>query len=752
MRPRSSTGVVGLALVLLLLGSGCSRDGKVALAEQHIYAANTYLSEGKLAKALGELQQAAEIAPHHLPIYLQMGVAYSRGGQYAKAIQKFRYVLEHDPKNAKAYELWGATLLRQGRMAQAARRYEKAAELDPTQPQVFRQWGAVLVRLRRNAEAVRVLEKAAELKPDLPAEALANWGTALHHLGKHEEAIARYEEALELDPENFTAMNNLGLLLVRDPSERARKRGIRLLEGALKKRPGSPGTLHNLGWAYLETGRTQEAYALLQRALAATDAADPAYEERRNTLERAEAGLPRASARRDMPNVLLVVIDTLRADHLSSYGYSRKTSPHIDELASESVVFTNAVSQAPWTAASIASLLTGLYPSVHGLDGGIRWGAGQRTAGGKLPFAIQKTLSSTQLTLAEMLRRRGYRTAGFVSNVYVNSIFGFSLGFETYDDEHEDYSRDVGHAKRRGEDTNAHVFEWLDGKPQEPFFLLVHYNDCHWPYIPPEPHGREYVEGYTGSLTPENTGTVVEKQGKPITGLSQEDLQYIIGLYDGEIHYADENVGRLLERIEKAGFERELLTVLTADHGEEFLDHGSASHGYTLYEEQIHVPLIVRHPGHLKPRRVDAQVRLIDVLPTILALAGVELDAAARVQGTSLLPLLEGRTTQGVREAFSEATYVGAKKSLRSDTGKKLIYSFAGEGAMLFDLKSDPHERRNLLDEKPELAAPLQENLELWVQANQATRVALFGGEGPDQEIVLDAETQERLKALGYIQ
>jgi arylsulfatase A-like enzyme len=310
----------------------------------------------------------------------------------------------------------------------------------------------------------------------------------------------------------------------------------------------------------------------------------------------------------------------------------------------------------------------------------------------------------------------------------------------------------VSNAKRRGEDTNKYAFEWLEKKPQEPFFLLVHYNDPHWPYNPPPPFGQEYVKGYQGELTPSRTGAVVEQQGKPITNLSSEDLEYIIGLYDGEVAYTDSNVGRLLEKLRSVGFQRDFLTVVTSDHGEEFLDHGSASHGYTLYEEQIRVPLILNYPGRLGAAHIEAQVRLIDVLPTVLDLAGINGDLTEGLQGESLVPLMAGKKAAGPGDAYSEATYVGDRKAVRTEKGLKLILSFAGEKAMLFDLRSDPKEQMSLLEDDPSLGERLRENLSRWVQSNEVTRIALYGEDEPDQEVVLDAETQERLKALGYIQ
>jgi arylsulfatase A-like enzyme len=628
-----------------------------------------------------------------------------------------------------------------------------------TVPRALRHFDAGQSHLseNKNAEAlaqfeqsVLVLEQAVHQELELPADVLGNWGVALHHLGRSDEAKAKYEAALELDPEHYSANKELGQLLIRDASQDARARGIRLLRQALKNRPGNPGVLYNLGLAYLHEDRFLEAYNLIQRAIEATGSSAPTFKDQEKNLAAAKAGLPHTAATPDMPNVLMIIIDSLRADHLGSYGYARNTTPNLDSVARQGVRFENAISQAPWTAPSVASLFTGLYPSVHGLDGGISWGPGKETAGGNLPFAIQKALSSGQLTLAEALRQGGYRTAGFVSNVYVNSILGFSQGFEVFNDEHEDYMNNVAMAKRRAGDTNAHAFSWLEEKLEEPFFLMVHYNDAHWPYIPPSPYGIEYIESYDGDLAPRDTGVVVKKKGKPLTNLGPGDLAYIVGLYDGEIAYMDHNLGKLLERIDSLDLKRDFLTVITADHGEEFLDHGSSSHGYTLYDELIRVPMILRYPGRLKAVDIKTQVRLIDVMPTILELVGISI--ATELQGRSLVPLLDGQEGPGPADALSEATLGEPMKSLRSDNGQKLIYSASDDDMMLFDLNNDPKEQVSLIRKNPSLAESLKAKLDRWVEVNQAERTALHGEEQPAQEVVLNAEIQERLKALGYIE
>lgn len=455
---------------------------------------------------------------------------------------------------------------------------------------------------------------------------------------------------------------------------------------------------------------------------------------------------PRVAAPPQAPNVVLVVIDTLRPDHVGCYGYPRATTPHLDALAAEGVVFERAISQAPWTAASVASLLTGLYPSVHGLDRGVRWGS---RAGAGLPFVAQRVLHEAAPTLPGVLRAHGYGTAGFVSNVYLNATFGFARGFDVYVDDHDDYSDDVLRRKRRGEETNRGVVRWLDTRPAEPFFLLVHYNDPHWPYDPPRGLGREWVADYRGRLTPADTAIVVESEGRPVEGLDRDDVEYLKGLYDGEILYADANLGALLERLHAGALRRPLLTVVTADHGEEFLEHGSASHGYTLYEEQIRVPLVVHFPTRLAPRRIPDQVQLIDVMPSVLELVG--LSGAATAQGRSLVGLIRGETVQGAGDAFSEAPLRGALRAVRTRAGRKLIEDVKRGRTQLFDLERDPAERTDRSGRRVGAMDGLRRRLVRWGSSNARRRAALGLGQPGASEIVVDGALRRRLEALGYV-
>src|SRR5439155_1325900 len=363
-------------------------------------------------------------------------------------------------------------------------------------------------------------------------------------------------------------------------------------------------------------------------------ATSPKRAARRRCASRERCPVSRRAGRRSSRCGTTSCPSVRRPSSIGSYP----TTPSLDALAAGGAVFAQAISQAPWTAASVGSLLTGVCPSVHGIDGGVEWHGRPRP--GRLPFVTQRVLRPSTETLAERLHAYGYRTAGFVSNVYLNAVFGFGRGFDVYADDYADYSADVMTLKRRAEETNRRVLEWLGDHATEPFFLFVHYNDPHWPYDPPPPYGAVWTAGYAGPLTPADTGTVVESEGRPVRDLSPEDVAYLQALYDGEIAYADASLRVLLDAVRSCRLARPVLTIVTADHGEEFLDHGSTSHGYTLYDEQIHVPLVVQLPGRIRPSRIGAQVRLIDVPPTILELAGV--GSRRGLQGTSLVPLMTG--------------------------------------------------------------------------------------------------------------
>ena len=386
-------------------------------------------------------------------------------------------------------------------------------------------------------------------------------------------------------------------------------------------------------------------------------------------------------------NLVLIGIDTLRADHLGCYGYARPTSPHIDALAAESVLYTTAVSSSPWTLPAFASLFTGVLPSTH------RAGEGKRGTPGA-PNSGFSALGPSPDTLAGVLRRAGFRTASFASTVWLGPRFGMDRGF------------DVMRAAARSEPTVDRAVAWLHhavGRGR--FFLFVHLLDPHGPYTPSAADAAPFLDpAYGGSL-----GTSVS-DSSPDPEWSDADRRRVIDLYDGEVHYTDRLVGRILDTLRELHLLERTLVVLTADHGEELFERGALGHGQSLYDEQLHVPLVVRFPAANPRGRITAQVRTIDVMPTVLGALGVPVPAG--VEGASLLALSAGGRRRADGVALAEYTlYVPERQALRQ-LDRKLVYVPESGRAMLFDLAADPDEREDVQAERPEMAAPMVEALE----------------------------------------
>jgi arylsulfatase A-like enzyme len=414
------------------------------------------------------------------------------------------------------------------------------------------------------------------------------------------------------------------------------------------------------------------------------------------------------------PNIVLVVVDTLRADALGP-----GLTPELDAIARRSLVFDRAFSAAPWTGASIASLLTGFPPSVHGCAD---------------PMTMK--VPDDMTTLAEALRAAGYTTAGVVANPQLDANRGFAQGFDRYSDT-TGLPLPPG-TKRRGDDVVAQVSAWLP-ELREPFFLFVHFMDPHWPFDPP---GIADVPR-SGTLTPAKTAALMETHGEQVA-VRAEDLAYLRRLYAGEVAYLDVQVGALWAALDASGSELPQVRVLTADHGEEFQDHGSLGHGYTLHDEQVHVPLLVHAPGAIPARHVGTLAQLVTVMPTLLELAGAA-EIAHQEPGSSdaWLGLAEGRATS----AFSEGTYLGQWRAIRTDD-RALFYTPLDGNGFVFDLTRDPHELHPLdggLD-APEAGQPLAALL-AWMDTN--ARVAATTT-GPDR-VTLTKERAEQLRALGYV-
>ena len=391
------------------------------------------------------------------------------------------------------------------------------------------------------------------------------------------------------------------------------------------------------------------------------------------------------------PNFLLVTIDTLRADHLGSYGDARAATPVMDELARQGVRFESAHSSVPLTGPSHATIFTGLYPPVHAVRENVTY-----------------LLDPRHTTLAARLKAKGYRTAAFVGAYPVAAAFGFGQGFDHFDDAlHPNPGIGQG-AERPGNEVADAATAWLAAPGTGPFFAWVHFYDPHAPYTPPTPYRETFAD-------------------RP---------------YDGEVAFADAQLGRVLEAVRRSGHGEDTVVLVVADHGEGLGDHAEGGHGILLYESTLRVPLLIAGPGVPSGRVVPDAVGAVDIVPTVLALLGME--AAPGLAGRNLQPAFSGRPAPG-QPLYSEALFGRLNcrwSSLRGWTheGWKLI---EGAEAELYHLPTDPGETRNRAAEEPARLAQMRKGL----------REAL-GSMAPHGDTArpstVSVEQEERLRSLGY--
>ncbi|HEV2494312.1 MAG TPA: tetratricopeptide repeat protein [Terriglobia bacterium] len=415
-----------------------------------------------------------------------------------------------------------------------------------------------------------------------------------------------------------------------------------------------------------------------------------------------------ASAHPRDANVLLITLDTTRADHLSCYRdastlrgaqpgvASGAQTPHLDALAAHGVRFVHATAQVPLTLPSHACIMTGAYPTVHGL----------RDMGGF-------TLAASHPTIASIMLAARFETAAFVGSRVLARHFGISNGFETYDD---DMGGDTEEGKlpgvfpeRRASVVTDRALAWLSQHANQTFFLWAHYYDPHAPYDPPEPYKRIYAQD----------------------------------LYSGEIAYMDEQVGRLLDALDQHGLASRTLVVVIGDHGESLGEHGEMTHGIFLYDATTHVPLIMAGPGIPAGKVIAEQVRSIDVMPTVLDF--LKLPVGREAQGVSLWPLIEQgrkvRSNYAYLETIYPRTYMGWSelRGMRTDTWKLII----APHPELYNLERDPGETTNLITRYPADSDELQK--QIWEVA----------GTGAKHETLatspVDAQTRQELASLGYV-
>jgi len=446
-------------------------------------------------------------------------------------------------------------------------------------------------------------------------------------------------------------------------------------------------------------------------------------------------GTDAAASPRGRGPVVLFVVDTLRADHLGCYGYAPDTSPTLDRLATEGVVFEACQAQSSWTKPATASVLTGLLPSQHG--------------------AVHKVsaLPPEHLLLAEPLRDAGYATAAFGGNGFIfGAEQGFSRGFDTFrsgvDLQGDGDEQLIAEADLLVDG----AIDWLDGHMQsegdQPFFLYVHLIDPHDPYAPPPDLVRAFGEPLAAPFPTDaeltRPGPVVARYPDGVPDVVQERMRQ---LYDGEIAGADRAFGRLLESLERHGVYDEATIVFVSDHGEEFFDHGGVGHNPRLYQEVIQVPLVAKFPASLGEglagQRFTPRVRQIDVLPTVLDTLGIELgpERVAQLAGQSLVPALLGEASWGDQPAVTEVDYEGVYRKSLIQGGTKYVRTWAPRlEERLFDLEADPGETRDLAAESPGRVAELRADL---------GRLSTMGGRG--WGFVMRNETPSTVGIAGLI-
>ncbi len=444
------------------------------------------------------------------------------------------------------------------------------------------------------------------------------------------------------------------------------------------------------------------------------------------------------------PNVVVILLDALRADHLSAYGYPRETAPTIDGLARDGVLFRNARSHGNRTILSVPSIFTSLYPSFHGTVG-----RGKKA----------RALADEHTTIAEVFRAEGYATVGLMSNVYLKHGYGLGQGFDTVERFYAEryllglykLLRHLGVIERpryasalhpdAGEVTESglHRLRSLEGRP---FFLYAHYMDTHHPYSPPPPYDTMFGSG--GAEPPPLDlfrRTTRSLRGSAADALTSGEIAKLKDYYDGAIRYADDEIGRLVAAARRASGERDLVVVVTSDHGDEFFEHGRFHHENLLIEELIRVPLVFwSSKGFARGAEVASLVRHVDLLPTLSELIGAETPGEA--EGRSLVPMLRGETDTVTTESYAEGDYCA---SLNRGDWKMVMVDSTG-AFRLYDLSSDPGEKEDLALKAPDVYLEMKARLSEFADRARAAREA-----SGTPETEADEETIRKLKALGYI-
>lgn len=404
-------------------------------------------------------------------------------------------------------------------------------------------------------------------------------------------------------------------------------------------------------------------------------------------------------------NLIVIALDPLRADELHVMGNPRSVTPAIDALAQRSYVFTHAYAPSSWTLPSAMSLFTGVYPMTHRITN--KELIGNTESEGLTPATLAQAAPSLR-TVTDVLRSHGYVTGGFTGGAALNPSFGFDKGFDEY----------YGSGDFEGFQTTMPKAEaFMDKHKDVPFFLYVQAYDVHGQYTPPDGLTKKFIPpSYRGSLT----GSAEEQKSLREQGVTQgsvfltaEDTAYLRGIYDEKMLRADERIGKFLETVRLSGIADRTIIMFVSDHGEEFNDHGRIDHGMTLYNELVHVPLIISLPHQMKQVTIADQVSTISVAPTVLSLLGVNADEGVRAQlkGSDLATVMSGRHSADTVFFETEYRYATALRAVQTPDGWKYISHQDTRTGELYQTARDPRELNNLLDSEPAVAEKLKKLL-----------------------------------------
>lgn len=417
----------------------------------------------------------------------------------------------------------------------------------------------------------------------------------------------------------------------------------------------------------------------------------------------------------ETPNVILIVIDTLRADHLGCFGYERNTSSNIDQLSRESVFFKNAISAAPWTTPSFASMMTSQYPVKIGI--------------GFDPIRFDEKL----LTITEILKNNNYKTKGIISHTFVGSKLGFAEGFDSFDEEN---APGLDHVTSPSITNKAISF--LRKSAKKRFFLFLHYFDPHDEYFLHESYN--YYPDYKGIIFSSQSRAEMMRISPY---LSHEDVEQVKALYDSEITFTDEYIGKVFNELKRLGLYDESLIILTADHGEEFQERGERwiGHEKTLYKEQIHVPLMIKFPRNEEIKEIEDRVALLDLMPTLFDILNIKIPKQYQFEGKPII----FENLHNNRIIISETHRQASLRTIMHN-GWKYILNLETKKEELYHITKDPWEHDNRIDINVEIRKKMASMLNQWFEEIKSKGISK-----KQKQVKFSKKEKKRLKSLGYM-